>query len=916
MPESNLRETFGFKSPEEEIDFLRGEIEKKEHALKESKTHTHEKATQAAKEEVAAYQKRPHQEVLAPGYAMPEKETESIVLDLAPEEHDEKIGELLGVLNERGIKNTLSIVEKLKDPHLEDDFHRFLVEYIKEGFPVAGLKEKGPLWKALHMTLYEVALPGKSGEEEGRQKPLKELLSGMEQFYAGMLSIGGKDERGVSHFTIEVALPDKTDEVVFYSAVPNHKRDLFEKHILSIFPNARILEQKNDYNIFVEGGTSVGSYATLMRKPVLPLKTYDAFDHDPLNILLNTFSKIEKNGGGAAIQIVFHPSGESHLSEYKNVLRKLQKGESFKDAIKGADVPGAFFKTVGEIFTGPSNKKDKEKAPPDQIAIENVQNKTGSQIVTSNIRILASAKTKSRAEDILSDIESSFNQLENTHGNKLSFESVSGGKLLSFFKDFSFRDYREKYGLPLNLKEIATILHFPLGEAVSSPQLRESKAGTAPAPTDAPQAGIFLGINRFRNAEKKIYLTPEDRLRHLYVVGQTGTGKTTLLKNMIAQDIAAGEGVCMIDPHGSDIEDVLGMIPEERFKDVIYFDPAYIPRVMGLNMLEYDPEHPEQKTFVVNEMFSIFQKLYGAVPESMGPIFEQYFRNAAMLVVDDPESGSTLLDISRVLAEEPFRNMKLSRAKNPVIKQFWTEIATKAGGEQSLANIVPYITSKFDTFVANEIMRPIIAQQKSSFNFRKIMDERKILLVNLSKGKLGEVNANLIGLILVGKILMAALSRVDARGVNLPPFYLYIDEFQNVTTDSISIILSEARKYKLSLTAAHQFIKQLDDKTKNAVFGNVGSMAAFRVGSEDAEVLEKQFEPAFSARDLLNIDNWNCYMRLLMNGRPSKPFNVEIPAPRISDRARAEKLKELSYMSYGEDRGKIEQMIAEKYQKI
>ncbi|MBI2047975.1 MAG: hypothetical protein HYT27_02450, partial [Parcubacteria group bacterium] len=601
MPESVTKESLQFKSPEEEIDFLRAEIEKKEQKLRESKIHEPEAHIQTAKEEIAAYQKRPHAEVLAPEYVIPETELKSIVLDLAPEEHDEKMGELLTVLQEKGIKNTLSVVEHMKNPHLEDDFHRFLVEYIKEEFPVRGLKEKGPLWKALHMTLYEVALPGKNGEEEGRQKPLKELLSGMEQFYAGMLSVSGKDERGNPHFTIEISLQDKSDEIVFYSAVPNHKRDLFEKQILSIFPNARILEQNNDYNVFVEGGHSVGSYANLSRKPIFPLKTYDAFDYDPLNIVLNTFSKIEKDGGGAAIQIVFSPSGDSHLAEYKSVLRRLHKGEPLRKALKGVDVSGAFFKTVGEIFTGVSKKKDTEKQPPDQLTIENIQNKTASQIVTSNIRLLASATTKNRAEDILSDIESAFNQLENTHGNKLSFTRLSGGKLPSFFKDFSFRDYREKYALPLNLKELATILHFPLGEAVSSPQLKESKAGTAPAPTDAPQTGILLGINHFRNLEKKIYLTKEDRLRHLYVVGQTGTGKTALLKNMIVQDIEAGEGVCMIDPHGNDIEDVLGMIPQERFKDVIYFDPAYTPRVMGLNMLEYDPERPEQKTFVVNE---------------------------------------------------------------------------------------------------------------------------------------------------------------------------------------------------------------------------------------------------------------------------------------------------------------------------
>lgn len=912
MPELKPQESFQFKSPEEELDFLRAEIARRERELALSKE-AHEERANVVWKEIEKYKEQPMEKVLAPEYAIPQKEAEGIALDLSPEEHDEKMGELLGILQHKGVKNTLSIVEKMKDPHIEDDFHRILIEYIREGFPVSGLKEKGPLWKSLHMTLYEVALPDKGGEE-GQKKTLKEFLSAMEQFYAGMLSVSEKSDRGHAHFTIEIALPDKSDEVVFYVAVPNHKRDLFEKHLLSIFTNARVHEQKNDYNIFIEGGVSTGSYAKFSNNAIFPLRMYESFDYDPLNVVLNAFSKIEKIGGGAAIQLVISPKGGTiYLLKFKEALRKIKSGAKVKDAIKGADIGGEFLEALGHFFSPSEKKEGKEKAPPDPLVVQNIEQKTGSPIESANIRLVASATTLERAQDILSDIESAFNQLENTHGNKLSFVRVKDRNLFSFLKDFSFREYAEDYALPLNIKELTTILHFPLGETIAAPQLRESKAGTAPASVDAPQEGTLLGVNRFRNMETKIYLTKEDRLRHFYIIGQTGTGKTTLLKNMIIQDIRDGEGVCMIDPHGSDIVDVLGAIPPERFDDVVYFDPAYTSRVMGLNMLEYDPDHPEQKTFVVNELFSIFQKLYGAVPESMGPIFEQYFRNAAMLVIEDPLTGSTLLDISRVLAEEPFRNLKLSRAKNPVVKQFWTEIATKAGGEQSLANIVPYITSKFDVFMANDIMRPIIAQEKSSLNFRRIMDERKILLVNLSKGKLGDINANLLGLILVGKILMAALSRVDSMGKELPPFYLYIDEFQNVTTDSISIILSEARKYKLSLTAAHQFIAQLDEKTKNAVFGNVGSMAAFRIGPEDAEFLEKQFAPVFTARDLLNIDNRNAYVKLLMRGRPAKPFNIEILPPKNGDPAVAVKLKELSYQKYGEDRNTVEEYVQKKY---
>ena len=268
--------------------------------------------------------------------------------------------------------------------------------------------------------------------------------------------------------------------------------------------------------------------------------------------------------------------------------------------------------------------------------------------------------------------------------------------------------------------------------------------------------------------------------------------------------------------------------------------------------------------------------------------------------------------MSRALSDKTYRDLKISRCKNPLVKQFWVN-AEKTTGEQGLANYVQYVTNKFDVFLANDIMRPVIAQEKSSFNFRDIMDNKKILLVNLSKGRLGDINANLIGLILVGKILIAALSRTDSFGKDFPPFYLYIDEFQNITTDSISTILSEARKYKLSLNIAHQFIAQLEEGIRDSVFGNVGSICAFRVGAEDSEYLEKQFAPTFSSSDLMNVDNLNAYLKLLVNGKPVKPFNIFVPFPPRGDAEKLEKLKEMSYLKYGKPREEVEKLIMEKY---
>jgi len=917
MNPSSLEGQDKLTTPEQELFRLR---EMSAQRVEDAKTHGIEVSNhEAAHEAVKQYASTKPEEVLHPDYAMKEKETGEIVLQLSPEAHDKQIEQLISLLQEKGVRNALSVVEKTRNPHLLDDFHRFLIQFIASGYPITGLKEKDELWKPLHMTLFEVSLP--EATEDEKKKQLKELVSGMEQFYAGMLSISADDKTG-GWFTIEIANSNGSEEFIFFVSVPTARKELFEKQIVAVFPGARVEEHRDDYNIFNEKGAAVASYAELSRHPLYPLKSYEEFDVDPLNAILNSFSKINKDGEGAAIQVVVGNREDHFSKEGVKAIEKIRKGTKIETALKEIDsgVARMVLKDISSMWKT-KEKLDKEKEEKeqrsqalDQTAIEQFTRKLASPFVAVNIRIVASANTESEAEGILHDLQSGFNQMENGHGNALKWEKVANNKLRDVFEQFSLRTFESKEKMIFSLEELTTCLHFPASNVSrAAPQLKQSKAGTSPAPLDLAKEGTVVGVNRHRGVEQKIFVTDDDRMRHLYTIGQTGTGKTTLLKNMIVQDIRAGHGVCFIDPHGSDVVDILASIPANRFEDVVYFDPASTERPMALNMLEYDPRSPEQKTFVVNEMFSIFQKLYGAVPESMGPIFEQYFRNATGLVVEDPESGCTLLDVSRVMSNKAFRDLKISKCKNPVIVQFWKEIAEKAGGEASLANVVPYITSKFDVFLANEIMRPIIAQEKSSFNMRDIMDNKKILLVNLSKGRLGDINSHLIGLILVGKILMAALSRVDAFGKNMPDFFFYLDEFQNITTDSIATILSEARKYRLSITIAHQFIGQLDDKIKNSVFGNVGSMIVFRVGAEDAEFLEKQFAPVFTTKDLINLDNRNAYARLLSGGRTTKPFNIETLSPEKGDISQVDKLKELSSLKFGRPNVEVEAEIMKKY---
>ncbi len=893
-----------FRSPQEEIAFLRAQVLEKETALHEAGIEASREAI--ADEAVRAYKSAALEDVIHPSQRLTPKQQEQIVLRLSPEPHDAIMEELLGILLDKGIKNALSIVEGMKNPHVDDDFHRFLVQYLQSTGAIPGLKASTELYKALDSKLFEVTLPEVL---ESEKKGLKELLTAMEQFYAGMHSVGlGRENKDKSHFTIEIALSNVGEQFIIYAAVPSAKAGLFEKQLLAVQPDAKVREITDDYNVFTDGReTTAASYAYLARHDIFPIKTYESFDHDPMNVILNSFSKLKASGEGAAIQFVLCPEGDGVIKRLQLVEDDIKAGMSVATAQSLSRQIGLEFKKLGKGLLFGDTKEPEKKI--DERAVANVAEKLKSTMMATNIRIVASAETRERSVEILSELESAFNQFTEAGRNSITWERVEGNHLRELIHAFSYRLFDEKTSMPFNLKELSTIFHFPYG--ITSPQLKQARAAIAPAPFEVSSTGIALGTNSYRGQDKKIMMSREDRMRHFYVIGQTGTGKTTILKNMIAQDIANGDGCCFIDPHGTDIQDILSYIPKERIDDVIYFDPAYTARPMGLNMLEYDPNYPEQKTFVVNELLAMFNKLFD-MKTAGGPAFEQYFRNSSLLVMEDPASGSTLLEIGRVLADKTFRDMKLARCKNPIIKQFW-ENAEKTTGDQSLANFVPYITNKFDVFVSNDIMRPVIAQQESVFNFRKIMDEKKILLVNLSKGRLGEINANLIGLILVGKIQMAALSRVDMFGQPMNDFYLYIDEFQNVTTDSIASILSEARKYRLSLNIAHQYIAQLEEPIKDAVFGNVGSMAVFRVGPDDAEYLAKQFDPVFTAQDIIKLDNRNAYLKMLADGAPIKPFNIATFAPPKGIEGIAPKIKELSYLKFGRDREEVEEEIMARY---
>ncbi|MFA6271671.1 MAG: type IV secretion system DNA-binding domain-containing protein [Patescibacteria group bacterium] len=776
-----------------------------------------------------------------------------------------------------------------------------------------------------HNTTLLVTVPKDFTNKEDKEKEVKQLIGIAENFYA---NLGGvKPQKGFAayfygrrdHLALEI-VRERSGHIAFYITVPEYSRRFLEQQIHAQYPDAQI-DPMEDYNIFTPQGVVQGAFLQLKKQYIFPIQTYQNMETDPLNAITNSLSKFQEGEGGA-IQILIRSAKGSWHAWPAKVASEMQQGKKLKEALKSSSgsskgFVGSIFKSM---FTSSKSKDDEilKKTQPHQLSpmeeetIKALEHKTSKAGFDVNIRIIVSARHKQQAEAYLRNIIDSFAQYSGYEfGN--GFRAVNVGNNPKLIKDFIYRNFVAKMSYILNTEEVASLYHMPL-PYTETPNIKWLSARKAAPPGNLPEEGIILGETEYRGEKKLIRIKEKDRQRHMYIIGQTGSGKSYTMANMAVQDIQRGDGCCLIDPHGGLIDEyVLPNIPKERAEDVIYFDPSDMQRPMGLNLLEYDKKYPEQKTFVINEMINIFDKLYN-LSQTGGPMFEQYMRNAMLLVMDDPTDTATLLEIPKVMADKQYRTEKLSKATNIVVKRFWEEEAEKAGGEASLANMVPYITSKLSTFISNDYMRPIIAQKESGFNFRKVMDERKILLINLSKGRIGDLNAKLLGLVMVGKILMASLSRVDIPEEERKPFYLYIDEFQNYVTDSIAVILSEARKYKLCLTMAHQYLGQLvennDTTIKDAVFGNVGTIAAYRVGVEDAELFAKQFEPVFNEYDVMNVDKYTFNLKLLIDNTHARPFNVKGRTLPKGNLQMVQAIKELSRLKYGKDRNIIESEIA------
>lgn len=766
-------------------------------------------------------------------------------------------------------------------------------------------KKTARIAESLNMTLFLVMMPKYDlGKDRNNQDEEKKLISQMEQIFTNFLNLKNVDNSRIlfktpPRITFEIASQLGGSDILFYVAVPKYLESAFEKYIHGIYPKAEIEKTSYDYTIFEPGGKTSASYLKLKNASFFPINTYKNLEKDPLSTITNTLSKINSDEG-AAIQVIIKPLAQRRWKNAGDqVLSKIREGKSVKTAVSEASRSSMIdlFATMVDIFSG---KKTKEKTQEelkenvDERTIQAIQEKIQKQVFETNIRLITSAQTKRRSDEILSHLEGAFGQF--SLGSLNNFEPIRIGKrgIHKFVYNFSFRDFNSKESNILNIEELASVYHFPTSYT-KTPYIKTADSGSSAPPAELSEEGLVtLGKVVFRGEEKNVkFATREDRRRHFYVIGQTGTGKTSILREMIRQDIQNGEGVGVIDPHGDLIEDTLANIPKERIEDVVLFEPFDLDRPTGLNMMEY--ETPEQKDFAVQEMIAIFHTLFP--PEIIGPMFEHYMRNAMLALMADQENPGTLVEIPRMFTDDEFMESKLNKVKDPLVRNFWLKEWKQTTGSTK-SDMLGYVVSKVGRFIENEMMRNIIGQPHSGFNLGKIMNGKKIFLANLSKGMTGEVNSSLLGLILVSKMQMGAMRRASISEQERKDFYLYIDEFQNFTTDSIVTILSEARKYKLNLILAHQYMPQLTQEIRDAVLGNVGTMAAFRVGANDAEFLEKQFEPEFNHLDLANISNFNLIIKMLIDNKTSNPFKMQTIPPQEGMSKIVAPIKKVSKLKY------------------
>lgn len=734
--------------------------------------------------------------------------------------------------------------------------------------------------KSLDYVLLQVDVPR---ENEVKIDAMEQLFSALSSMYKGKSHFWLPNYLHVQeHVSFEIVAVG--EEIRFYVSVSKKTKNFLEKQIHGTYPGCSIVESE-DYNMFHEEGHVAYASLKLKNMTYYPIKTYRDLAVDPLSVITSSMANLNKNES-VAIQFVIAPAGGEWKSVGKKFISKTKKDEA---------------------------DPEKAKFNVDAKSLDGIDNKITKPGFSVSIRIVASASTQDDAKLIIDNIKGAFAQFSSDQN---SFTSDKIRIHANFMIDFIYR-YQPLFSKPsiLTTEELATLFHFP-NKSIETPRIHWLTSKRAPASVNVPDQGeLYLGNSIYQGQVRPVCLLAPDRLRHVYIIGSTGVGKSVLLSDMALQDIRAGRGICFIDPHDT-YEDILQLMPPERAEDVIYFDPSNTSRPLGLNLMEARTE--QERHMVVTGFIGLLYKLFDPHQTGIvGPRLEHSVRNA-MLTVMEADPNGTLIEVMRVLQDPGGQYLQglLPRVTDQIVKRFWTE-QIAATSEFHKSETLDYIVSKFGRFVTNKVIRNIIGQSKSAFDFRKAMDEQKIVIINLAKGLIGEENSSFLGSLLVPKILSAAMSRQDIPKPDRKPFYFYVDEFQNFATPDFAVILSEARKYGLALTVANQFMSQIEEDIKNAIIGNVGTKIVFRIGIADAQFLSGQFKPVFDEHDLLKVEAQNAYVSMLVRNEPVPPFSLNTQTDMAKRNAAmnpklSELVKQLSALKYGRDVRDVEADIGER----
>ncbi|HRJ06832.1 MAG TPA: DUF87 domain-containing protein [Candidatus Saccharibacteria bacterium] len=781
------------------------------------------------------------------------------------------------------------------------------------------LREAKNYERGLKMVPMLIHLPPSSDDLDtgGRDERdvTEEVLSQAQVMYNIIASTAMKGFKsriyGQRHLSFEIVARDGL--VHYYTVVPVVLVDVIRQAIAAAYPSAR-LEEVEEHVIFNEVGKisgTIGGEFTLKKDYVYPIATYQDSKRDASRALLNALSAAGREDG-IGVQILIRPAREGWTKKSVSEADKIAKEKGQKGGVAGFSAPKDIMEA---LWKPPESTEEKRKENPEdhqltsleKAKVEAIEEKTRYPGYETLIRVVVSSNTAAQSQTLLKNVISAFALFDSPSYN--GFKFAVSRNIEELVTAYIFRFFPQSVNSSiLNTIELATLFHLPDQKNIPTSQVQRQMSKQVDGPTQLMDEGFLLGYNEFRGTKKPIRLSTNDRRRHTYIIGQTGTGKSVLLENLAFQDMMDGKGFAFVDPHGDSVEALLGKVPKERVEDIIYFNPGDMANPIGLNMFEFD--HEDQKDFLVQEAINMLYGLYDPGHTGIvGPRLEHIFRNSALLLMADP-AGGTFVDIPKVLIDPDFMKSKLKYVKDQSVLDFWTKEFPASQRSNEAGEVISWVVSKFGPFISNDAMRNIIGQTKSGFNLRDIMDNKKILLVNLSKGKMGELNSKLMGMIFVMKFQAAAMGRANVPESERVDFSLYVDEFQNFATDSFESILSEARKYRLNLILGNQFMTQLTDKVREAIIGNVGTVISGRIGITDAEILVKKFAPTFDAEDLTKMPNYQSITSVMINNVPSAPFSMSfVPPMGQSNPQLADALKRLSAAKHGKPRAVVEKEI-------